>query len=60
MCRLFRRKHAPQPSSEAIEMREQIEAIRPRVESVVRERERLLRENNYAARIRAIYEGGRS
>lgn len=58
MCRLFRRKH-PTPSTEALRFRDDVEAIKPRVESVVRERERLLRENNYAARIRAIYEGSR-
>lgn len=56
--RLFRRRPA-RPTDEAIEAREEVERLRPRVERVVRERDLLLRENNYSARIRALYLGGR-
>lgn len=54
ICRLFRRR-SPRPTPEAIEAREEVARLKPRVESVVRERTRLLSENNYAARIRAVY-----
>lgn len=57
ICRLFRRR-PPRPSPEAIEERAEVEKLRPRVERVVRERDRLLGENNYTARIRALYQGG--
>lgn len=59
-CRLFRRRRPPSPSPEAIEAREEVARLKPRVENVVRERTRLLRENNYAARIRALYQEGQA
>lgn len=58
-CRLFRRR-PPSASAEAIKAREEVAELKPRVESVVRERARLLGENNYAARIRALYLEGRA
>jgi hypothetical protein len=58
MCRWLRRKRDPSPSPEAVKQREEIEALKPRVETVMRERRQLLEENNYTARIRALY--GRS
>lgn len=63
MCRLFRRKPTheptgpPRPSDEALREAAELRSLRPRVERVVRERDRLLGENNYAARIAAIYQG---
>lgn len=65
MCRLFRRKPRPEsigpprPSDEALREAAELKTLRPRVERVVRERDRLLGENNYAARIAAIYQGER-
>lgn len=65
MCRLFRRRPKldnvgpPRPSDEALREAAELKSLKPRVERVVRERERLLRENNYAARIAAIYQGER-
>lgn len=47
----------PGPSPEALKEAEELKRLRPRVEQAAQERDRLLRENNYAARIRAIYEG---
>lgn len=59
MIRWLRRNPPPEPSSEAVEMRVELEvSLRPRVERAIRERDRLLGENNYTARIRALYEGG--
>lgn len=49
------------PSAEAI--REAVELhlfLRPRVEQAVSERDRLLEENNFTARIRALYQEGRA
>ena len=57
ICRWFRRRPA-RPSREALEARTEVEKLRPRVENLVRERDRLLGENNYTARIRALYEAG--
>ncbi|WP_107768422.1 DUF7620 family protein [Nocardioides terrigena] len=56
--RWFRRKRDPAPSAEAVRQRDEIEAMKPRVESVMRERRQLLEENNYTARIRALYREG--
>lgn len=50
----------PGPSPEALINQAEMEALRPRVESVMRERHRLLAENNYTARIRALYQEGRA
>lgn len=66
ICRLFRRKpppkpvEPPRPSDEALREAAELERMKPRVERVVRERDRLLGENNYAARIRALYLEGRA
>lgn len=66
ICRLFRRKPPkevitpPRPSREALQEAAELESLKPRVERVVRERDRLLGENNYAARIRALYLEGRA
>lgn len=59
ICRWFRRRPA-RPSQEAVEARAEVEKLRPRVDRVVRERDRLLAENNYAARIGAMYREGRA
>lgn len=48
----------PKPSAEALHEAAEIEALRPRVERAASERDRLLRENNYTARIRALYREG--
>jgi hypothetical protein len=61
ISRWLRRHADPSPSPEAVEMRIELEAhLRPRVERVVRERDLLLTENNYTARIRALYQEGRA
>lgn len=52
--------HEPQASAEALRERDALEALRPRVERAARERDRLLGENNYTARIRALYQEGRA
>lgn len=57
----WRKKRAkPEPSQEALMNKAEMEALKPRVESVMRERHRLLAENNYTARIRALYHGERA
>lgn len=48
----------PTPSDEALREADELKKLRPRVERAVRERDRLLQENNYTARIRALYLGG--
>lgn len=57
----FRRKTIepvePHPSAEALHEAEELRRLRPRVERAARERDSLMLENNYAARLRAIYEG---
>lgn len=68
ICRLFRRRRGARksevrpvrPSDEALREAAELESLRPRVERAVRERDRLLGENNYAARIRALYLEGRT
>lgn len=61
MMRFFRlKKTCPEPSQEALEHQAEMEALKPRVESVMRERHRLLAENNYTARIRALYQERRT
>lgn len=61
---LFRKRRKPEcdpepcPSREALREAEELARLRPRVERAVRERDRLLQENNYTARIRALYLGG--
>jgi len=50
----------PRPSAEALRERAAVEVLRPRVERAVSERDRLLGENNYTARIRALYQEGRA
>lgn len=50
----------PTASDEALRERDALEALRPRVERAARERDRLLGENNYTARIRALYQEGRA
>jgi hypothetical protein len=62
-CRLFRRRPAPvagppRPTDEALKEAAELRSLKPRVERIVRERDQLLGENNYAARIRALYLGG--
>lgn len=52
---LFRRE--ARPTDEAVTVRDEVKAMRPRVERVVKERQRLLDENNYTARIRELYKG---
>lgn len=48
--------HEPCPSAEALQEAAELRALRPRVERAATERDRLLRENNYTARIRALYQ----
>lgn len=62
MCRLLDRfKRTPQATPEALRLRHEIDTnLRPRAERAVNERDRLLRENNYTARIRALYLGEQS
>lgn len=50
----------PTPTAEALREAAELEALRPRVERAATERDRLLRENNYTARIRALYQEGRA
>lgn len=50
----------PHPSPEAVRERVEVEELRTRVHRVVAERDRLLGENNYTARIRALYQEGRA
>lgn len=57
--RLLTRK-PPGPSAEALRERAEVEKQRSRVDRVIAERERLLGENNYTARIRALYQEGRA
>lgn len=57
ICAHIFRRRKPRPSREAVQARAEVKQLRPRAEAVARERDRLLRENNYAARIRAIYQG---
>lgn len=54
------KRDKPEPSDEARRHLAEIEALRPKVESVMRERRQLLAENNYTARIRALYQEGRA
>lgn len=59
----FRRhddEHKPTPTPEALQEAAELRALRPRVERAARERDRLLQENNYTARIRALYQEGRA
>lgn len=62
----FRKRRDPTPagpsapSREALAEAAELARLRPRVESLVRERDRLLEENNYTARIRALYMGGQT
>lgn len=56
----LKKRAKPEPSNEAQQHQSEIEALRPRVEAAVRERRRLLEENNYTARIRALYQEGRA
>lgn len=53
-------RRAPQASDEALRESAALAALRPRVERAARERDRLLGENNYTARIRALYQEGRA
>lgn len=48
----------PTPSPEALREAAALRALRPRVERAASERDRLLQENNYTARIRALYKEG--
>lgn len=48
----------PCPTPEALREAGELKRLRPRVERAVRERDRLLAENNYTARIRALYQEG--
>lgn len=48
----------PCPTPEALREAGELQRLRPRVERAVRERDRLLAENNYTARIRALYQEG--
>lgn len=48
----------PCPSPEALREAGELKRLRPRVERAVKERDRLLAENNYTARIRALYQEG--
>lgn len=50
----------PCASVEALREAAELERLRPRVERAAQERDRLLRENNFTARIRAIYQEGRA
>lgn len=55
---LLRRGHDPKPSTEALKARAELKYhLRPRAEAAADERRRLLRENNFAPRIQAIYRG---
>ena len=47
---------APTPTAEALREAAALDELRPRVERAASERDRLLRENNYTARIRALYQ----
>lgn len=49
---------SPCPTPEALREAGELKQLRPRVERAVRERDRLLAENNYTARIRALYQEG--
>lgn len=49
---------AATPTAEALREAGELQLLRPRVERAVRERNRLLAENNYTARIRALYQEG--
>ncbi|MEP7739777.1 hypothetical protein ABKW28_19215 [Nocardioides sp. 31GB23] len=57
LCHL---KRDPRASAEALRERSHAQALGPKVERVVRERARLHAENNYTARIRALYQEGRT
>lgn len=57
MIRTLFRRRKPRPTTEALLARAELEAIRPHAHALVRERDRLLGENNYTARIRALYQG---
>lgn len=50
------RREKPRPSPEALAEAAKLDLLRPRVERAARESDRLLTENNFAARIRAVYE----
>lgn len=58
---LFRRskdEREPVPSAEALKIHAEVRhELRPRAEAAAFERRRLLRENNFAPRIQAIYRG---
>lgn len=57
-CRWLRSKRTPpSPTEEALRERAEVEQMKVRAYRVVSEREQLLGENNYAARIRALYQG---
>lgn len=60
----FRRDPAPEvtpsASPEAIRESHELARLKRRVEHAVRERDKLLAENNYTARIRALYREGRA
>lgn len=53
-------EYEPKPTDEALREAAELRVLRPRVERAARERDRLLRENNYTARIRALYQGGQA
>lgn len=57
----FRRNkdaRTPVPTAEALKVHAEVRhELRPRAEAVANERHRLLRENNFAPRIQAIYRG---
>lgn len=53
-------REPPGPSAEALRERAEVEEQRTHVHRVVAERDRLLGENNYTARIRALYQEGRT
>lgn len=57
---MFVSTRPPRPSAEALRERQEVEALKVRTERVVAERDRLLGENNYTARIRALYQEGRA
>lgn len=51
------RRRPPRPTDEALEARAEVRQLGHRAGVLVRERDRLLGENNYTARIRALYQG---
>lgn len=51
-------RREPMPTDEALRERAELQTMAAKVREVVTERERLHAENNFTARVRALYLGG--